>query len=263
MRWYCRHCRKMHDSLDPDLFPPETYVQEGGSESYTTGQSNFQPVNHNSSHDQDYRFSPRIAYPDQAPVAQQFLPITQDEARGNSRPVSPEEFQQLAAEGKAQHDAMAANTSPITGLEANWQGIKEKAYGEALKPWGGLTVDSHTGVPLDSQGDQYALTVKAPDMRTISVPENPSRDEFHAAMDQAKHVYRPLLEREGHHLGVFHDDDQKRVDIDPILVVRSPEEVERIGAYTHATGGAYHFRTGDGYFPPHVVDPAQEPRFQP
>jgi hypothetical protein len=42
-----------------------------------------------------------------------------------------------------------------------------------------------------------------------------------------------------------------------VLVVDTAAEVEQIGAYTRAVGGAYHFRSGDGYWPPHVAEGAQ------
>lgn len=180
--------------------------------------------------------------------------ITPDEARGNSRPVSTEEFDRIAMRGRQMVDQMRHDRAPLTGLDQRWDQVKEHAYGEARKPWGGATIDAHTGVALESDADKYALSVKPPGMRSVSVHEGADHDTFHHAMDSALARFRPLLENGRHHLGVFHDDDQKRIDIDPVVVVDTPDEVEAIGAHTHAIGGAYHFRTGDGYFPPHVAD---------
>jgi hypothetical protein len=53
-------------------------------------------------------------------------------------------------------------------------------------------------------------------------------------------------------LGAFRDYDNNRIDIDPVAVVKTTAEVESIGAFTHAVGGAYDFSAGDGYFLPHV-----------
>ncbi|HEY2638975.1 MAG TPA: ParB N-terminal domain-containing protein [Streptosporangiaceae bacterium] len=184
-------------------------------------------------------------------------PITADEARGNSRPVTAAEFQHLAGQGRAALRVMRKNKSPITGLDRNWGGVKDEAWAEVQKEWGGATFDSHTGKALPQGADRYALSVKPAGLQTISVPEGGSREVFDAAMDRARVAFRDQLENGQSHLGVFHDDENNRVDIDPVTVVDSAAEAEQIGAYTHAIGGAYHFATGDGYFPPHVAAGAQ------
>lgn len=178
--------------------------------------------------------------------------ITAQEARGNSRAVSPEEFQRLAAEGRQRLDAMRQGATPPAGLDRNWDTIKQTAFEETRKSWGGLTVDAHTGQPLVGTEDKYALTVKDPDQRMISVAETASYDQFAGAMEAARSRFEDQLSQRDHYLGVFHDDDHHRIDIDPVIIVSTPREVETIGAYTHATGGAYHFASGDGYWPPHV-----------
>jgi hypothetical protein len=178
--------------------------------------------------------------------------ITKDEARGNSRPVSPEEFNDLASRGKSMLDQMRNNKSPTTGLDQHWDSLKRSTYDEVRKSWGGATIDAHTGVPLLSDADRFALSVKPPGVAPVSVPETASREVFDDAMERARTTFRTLLEDQSSHLGVFHDDDNHRIDIDPVVVVDTPDEVEAIGAYTHAIGGAYHFKTGDGYFPPHI-----------
>lgn len=149
---------------------------------------------------------------------------------------------------------MKANASPIKGLDDNWASIKASAYGEVKKSWGGATIDSHTGKALPDGADQYALTVKGKGHETVSVPENATRAQFDAAMDKAKETFRPILEREGHHLGVFHDDVHKRIDIDPVIVTPNRADVDTIGAASHSIGGAYNFKDGNGYWPPHVSE---------
>lgn len=173
--------------------------------------------------------------------------------RGLSRPVSPEEFSQLAAEGEQRYNALAAQSRPTAGLDANWPNLVDAAYQETRQPWGGLTIDSQTGQPLQSDADAYALTVRPPGTPTVNVPVHASAEEFTAAMNKARHHYRHLLERKDHHLGVFHDADLGRIDFDPTLIVHSPHEVETIGAHTNAVGGAYNFKSGDGYWPPHIT----------
>lgn len=180
-------------------------------------------------------------------------PITPDEARGNSRPVSATEFTHLADQGSARLADYEHNASPPTGLDQHWDDIVNNAYTESQKSWGGVTVDSHTGAPYP--GDKgFALTVKSPGQQSVTIPENADQPHFAAAMKEARQRFDPQLQRPDHHLGVFHDDDTHQIDIDPVLVVQTPQEVEEIGAATHAIGGAYDFSTGDGYFPPHVSE---------
>lgn len=182
------------------------------------------------------------------------VPITAAEARGDSRPVSAAEFHEIAARGRDQLQKMESDTSPVTGLVSNWGSLTENAWSEVQKPWGGVTIDSHSGEPLAADADKYALTVKPPGVGSISVPEGASEDQFAAAMNEALVKFRPILEQSGHYLGVFHDDANHRIDIDPVVVVDTREEAEAIGAYTHNIGGAYNFADGNGYWPPHIAE---------
>lgn len=185
-------------------------------------------------------------------TAPEFRVITKEEARGDSRPVSHEEFQRLARKGQQQLDQFAKNSSPTTGLDRNWSAIKDEAWIEAQKSWGGTTIDAHTGEHLPQGADKYAITVKG-GLDSVSVPETASFSEFKSAMDTAKQRFRGILERESHYLGVFHDDENHRIDIDPVLIVNTRAEVDTIGAASHSIGGAYNFKDGNGYWPPHVA----------
>jgi GNAT superfamily N-acetyltransferase len=185
----------------------------------------------------------------------EFEPITAAEKRGNSRPVTADEFQRLAAIGQKQIDELAADTQPI-GLDENWSEIQQDAFNAAQESWGGATINARTGEFLASDADLYALTVKESGMETVTVPENASQAEFEAAMTAARDKFRPVLERRDHYLGVFHDDDLNRIDFDPVTVVDSLDKVETIGAATRAIGGAYNFADGNGYWPPHVDEDA-------
>lgn len=184
-----------------------------------------------------------------------FQEITAAEgARGDSRAVSSAEFQKLAQDGQKKLDGMKARSAPIDGLDKNWDSLKESSYAEATKSWGGATINARTGEVLPQGADAYALTVKDKGFDTVSVPEGASQSEFNTAMDAAKEKFRPILEREDHHLGVFHDDDLGRIDFDPVVVTTKLSDVHTIGAATRAIGGAYRFSDGNGYWPPHVAD---------
>lgn len=172
-----------------------------------------------------------------------------------SREVSPAEFLQHYERGAVKVAALRANTTGAMALEGpRFKQIVDDAYDASREPWGGVTVSSHTGQHVPDKADVYALTMRDPGMPTVSVSPSADREAFEQAMDEARHRYASILERPGSHLGVFHDADLDRIDIDPVLITPSLADVEDIGAYTHAVGGAYHFASGDGYWPPHVKD---------
>jgi hypothetical protein len=172
--------------------------------------------------------------------------ITADEARGNSRPVTRAEFDRIAAEGKRRYDAMKDAGSPPTWLDENFDAVTETAWQAVQNEWGGITVDTHTGRFVPDGVDQFALTVKDAGQDSVSIPLDADEQLFDAAMVEARRRFDAQLSRAQHHLGVFRD-------IDPVLVVDTLHEVETIGAYTHAIGGAYYFADGNGYWPPHVA----------
>ena len=136
--------------------------------------------------------------------------IGPEHARGNSRPVSYDEFQALAREGNRWIDQAKNHRAPITGLEGpGWERVKARSYAEARKSWGGETIDTNTGEPLPQGADLFALSVKPRGMDTVSVPETSTAAEFGAAMDAARERFRPALERRSFYLGVFHDDENQ------------------------------------------------------
>jgi hypothetical protein len=205
-------------------------------------------------------------------MAKQYQPITPDEARGNSRPVTAQHFQKLARAGEQMVKGAAKNNS-TAGLDKDWEGTKDRAYALAKEPWGGATINSHTGNFAGDTAEtvaskvgaktnfgrnqNYAITAKQPGQHTIEAPTNLNREQFGQHMDRARAAF-PRRGHEGMHLGVFHDADKGTIDIDPVRVVKNPRDVERIGAYTHAIGGAYHMESGNGYFPPHVSPKAKD-----
>jgi len=192
-------------------------------------------------------------------------PIRKAEARGNSREVNDEEYAKLAAAGKAELDEKRKNTQSTEGLDKNWNDLLNQMYANTRKPWGGGTINPATGrdIKLTSGREvgPFALTVKDEGQHTVSVPIDAPQKEFNAAMLRAKKSF-PQLSGQDHYLGVFRDDDKGTIDIDPVLIVDTPEQVETIGAYTHASGGAFDYATGNGYFPPHLdyMPKPNEPR---
>jgi hypothetical protein len=166
--------------------------------------------------------------------------------------VDSAEFQQIAHRGAGKVVARQIASQEPKGLVKNWDKVVDHAYDSTREEWGGTTVHARTGKPLGTKGNQYALTVRDPGMESVTVSPDAPKEKFAGAMDHARSQYADILTRKDHHLGVFHDADKGTIDIDPVLVVKNRKDVEDIGAYTGATGGAYHFKSGNGYWPPHV-----------
>lgn len=194
-----------------------------------------------------------MAAPDHLRSDQFPEPIRASEARGNSRPVSLGEYQELAGRGRADLEQRAAKPQGTRGLERHWDEVKSAAYDATREPWGGVTVNPRSGRPVNPHKG-YAVTARHPGQGQITVPGDAPPEVFHAAMDKAREQL-PQLAHKGYHLGVFRDDDEGgRIDIDPVLKVNSRQKVDEVGAYTRSVGGAYNFRTGNGHFVPHVSD---------
>lgn len=177
-----------------------------------------------------------------------------------TRPVSAEEFNAIADRGKAKMDNLKDNLSEPSALkdEKAWSGIKDKAWESLQEEWGGETIDAHTGDLVGDKDPRYALTSRPPGMDTVDLPIGSSREDFDAAMDKARDRFSdpnngPLW-FDGAHLGVFRNEDIGKFEIDPVLLVKNHDDVEEIGAYTNAVGGAYKFDDGLGYWPPHIAE---------
>ena len=121
---------------------------------------------------------------------------------------------------------------------------KALAYAETRKSWGGCTIHQVTGEWVAQGIDAYAVSIARTDAETISVPADASYAEFSEAFDKA-------LAQFGHatYLGIFHDDEKGTVDFDPTEVVPTRADVDALAESYPVTGGAYHFQTGDGYWP--------------
>lgn len=172
-----------------------------------------------------------------------------------TRGVSADEFQRLAADGQRRLKRLRGTSSPPKGLDENWRQIGDDAYSACQSEWGGVTINSHTGKPY-SKNTGYAMTVKPERIDSVHVRIGASREEFEAGMVEARQRFDRELSYQDHHLGVFRDDAIGTIDFDPVIVVPTLDDVETIGAYTHALGGAYNIADGNGYWPPYVTDEA-------
>lgn len=175
--------------------------------------------------------------------------------------VSAEQFAKHAEAGRAKLDRLKGTGFAANGLKNGkaWDKVLADAFTATREPWGGVTVDAHTGEHVAADADKYALTMRDPGMESVHVDPKAGQGDFNKAMGVARERYKAILRRPGSHLGVFRDEDTGNIDIDPVLVTPNLKDVHDIGAYTGAVGGAYHFKSGDGYWPPHVVEKAKEP----
>lgn len=175
-----------------------------------------------------------------------------------TRGVGPEEYAALAARGKARLAELQTDPATPAALAGQrWADVKDAGWESVQEEWGGITADTHTGKLVDAGGgDRYALTVRPPGTETVTVPIGASRRQFDAAMEKARKTWsvgdRTLWTRQAH-IGVFRNEDIGVIEFDPVLVVDNLDDVETIGVFTRAHGGAYNFADGDGYWPPHLV----------
>ena len=118
---------------------------------------------------------------------------------------------------------------------------KERAaYYECRESWGGATMRQGTGEFYPDGKDAYAVTTGD----TFSINENSSLAAFMRAVDKVAEDYPDAT-----YIGVFHDDVKHTIDVNPVEVLNSRDEVDAFAETHTITGGAYHFATGDGYWP--------------
>lgn len=194
----------------------------------------------------------------QTSLGAQWQPIRSNELRGDeadassgSPLASPKHFLKMAKKGRAKLSKMAASGTEPKAINSDYTGIKNRAFESVKEPWGGQTIHPVTGQPINPASG-LAVTVREPGQQQIAVHIGASREHFNNAMDQAREAYRPQLGRAHHALGVFRDETTGRVDIDPVAVTDRAVDARAIGAYTHASGGAYDFASGNGVWVPHV-----------
>jgi hypothetical protein len=188
----------------------------------------------------------------------QWAPINSSELRGDesdngdtSPLASAKHYKNMAKKGRAKLGKMAAGGQEPKAIESDYNSIKDRAYAATRGEWGGQTIHPVTGQPINPASG-LAVTVRDPGQQQISVHMNASRTHFDNAMEQAKQAYLPQLGKAHHALGVFRDDTTQRIDFDPVAIADRPVDARAIGAYTHAAGGAYDFKTGNGVWVPHV-----------
>lgn len=177
-----------------------------------------------------------------------------DSSLSRTRAVSDTEYQMLAAEGRTLLTRWEANRASPAGLDDDWDGVRQRAWDSVQEEWGGTTIDAHTGVEVLQGQHKYAITVKGAGQDSVAVPIGATRAEFDAALTEARHRFADRLAMEKAHLGVFRNEETGAYEVDPVLIVDSRAEVERVGAFSRSKGGAYSFADGLGYWPPYLKE---------
>lgn len=113
-----------------------------------------------------------------------------------------------------------------------------KLYNKVRQPWGGATIDMVAGGMVPDGIDAYAVTVTADYGEAIKVPSAGLTEAgFVAAYTAAVRRFRGAG-----WLGIF------EFDAVTVTTREGVDELFATGRYP-VDGGAYHFATGDGYWP--------------
>jgi hypothetical protein len=124
----------------------------------------------------------------------------------------------------------------------SYEYAKAVAFYETKKSWGGATIGMETLDIVPDGIDAYACAVSE---HTIDIPEGPDFLAFSNAFNQAYHDFYGKAV----FLGVFHDDDKHTIDFDAVEIVGTTDEVDALNRTRPVIGGAYNFKTGNGYWP--------------
>ena len=116
-----------------------------------------------------------------------------------------------------------------------------KLYDKVQESWGGDTINQKTGKSVPPKLDAYAV----PLTETESISDDASFDQFAKAFAKAQQDFA-----DEPYIGIFHDDVKGTIDFNGATVVKTQEDVDALyEAGNPIPGGAYHFKTGNGYWP--------------
>ncbi len=124
----------------------------------------------------------------------------------------------------------------------SYEYAKAVAFYETKKSWGGATIGMETLDIVPDGIDAYACAVSE---HTIDIPEGPDFLAFSNAFNQAYHDFYGTTT----FLGVFHDDEKHIIEFDAVEIVATTADVDKLNETRPVHGGAYHFKTGNGYWP--------------
>jgi hypothetical protein len=139
-----------------------------------------------------------------------------------------------------------ATRVPVTGAQV--ADTLASAYREVSRSWGGLTVSLDTLESVPDGTDAYAVSIRPAEVPAVTLPETASFAEFTHGFTVALLRFGALAESVPY-LGIWHDDEHHVIELDPVAVVATRAEVDALGAIYPVVGGAYHFATGNGYYP--------------
>jgi hypothetical protein len=180
------------------------------------------------------------------PPAHQWTP--QGWSRG--RHVSLDEAAALRARGaRIMADAAGAKSS-IEPMVSNWNAVVDDLHSAVQPAWGGATFNPRTGARITPAEGRFVSAVG----NTVSLTPAEARDprKYRAALERFVDANREALQQDRHVIGVFHDEELGRVDIDLAVLTHELEDAEGIQLALQRPGGAYDFDTGNGVYAPVV-----------
>jgi hypothetical protein len=170
----------------------------------------------------------------------------------NSPLMTRQEFQASAARGEdIVHNAIANGSKPDDMMTpANVQAVVDASKQE----WGGVTIDAHGGGIVAAHGDDpLSVSMRNAGQGSVTIPITSDPAALTTAMQQAQTQFADQLAAQGAALGMFRDEDAGTVQFDPVIVVQGVAAARDVAAFTRATGGAFRFSDGNGYWSGHVA----------
>lgn len=121
---------------------------------------------------------------------------------------------------------------------------KQIAFKRCQANWGGATLNVRTEEFVANDYDGYAYAISD----TVSVCDRVTFAEFASTLDKVVNAW--LEDGDVSYIGFFHDNTKGTIDINVAFVVDSKSKVdEAFDMGIKMLGGAYHFLTGNGYWP--------------
>ena len=114
-------------------------------------------------------------------------------------------------------------------------------YERTRQPWGGATVRQSDGWLVPDGTDAYAVAVTD----TVSIPDTASYEQFVSAYDQSRAQFA-----DAPYIGIFHDDMLNVIEFNGVTICPDTPCVDDLHKHgVPMPGGAYHFASGNGYWP--------------
>lgn len=179
--------------------------------------------------------------------------------------ITHEEAQSRLKRGKeilAEKEANASDTVNLTEesfIQRMFDATHSDSHGgEPDGQWGGGTLDTHTGefIPIgEGAPDVYSLTNRpikgGRAARALAIDPAADYATFKKQWLGAVKQWGDRLRWQDAAFGVFNNPEAKAghaIELDPVMMLKTPEETQAVGQASRAGGGAFHHPTKNGYW---------------